>query len=123
MINENTMLHDERRRHFRFDKRSFILYRSFEEIAKDKHAQNGELLDFSGGGVRFLANQELRKGCQLILELNFPGWQAEAEEWVQTGEPSDVGKLQAIGEVMWCTIDTCQPTKYEVGVRFTGRIK
>ena len=123
MTNEITMLQDERRRHGRFDKRSSILYRRFEDIAKDKQAQRGELCDFSGGGVRFLANQELSKGSQLILELNFPGWQADTEEWVQTGEPTDVGKLKAIGEVKWCAQDTSQPTKYEIGARFTGRIK
>ena len=123
MTNEITMLQDERRRHSRFDKRSFLLYRGFEDIAKDKHAQRGKLCDFSGGGVRFLANQELSKGNQLILELDFAGWQEDGEEWIQTGNPADLGKLKAIGEVMWCSQDTTQPTKYEVGVRFTGRIR
>lgn len=123
MTNDITMLQDERRRHGRFDKRSSILYRRFEDIAKDKHAQRGELCDFSGGGVRFLANQELTKGSQLILELDFAGWQEDGEEWVKTGNPADLGKLKAIGEVMWCTKDSDQPTKYEAGVRFTGRIR
>ena len=116
------MLHDERRRHGRFDKRLTILYRRFEDIAKDKRAQRGELFDFSGGGARFLANQELEKNSQLILEVDFVGWQDDGEEWSQTGNPADVGRLKAIGAVMWCTKAASQPTKYEVGVRFTGRI-
>jgi c-di-GMP-binding flagellar brake protein YcgR len=123
VTNEITMLQDERRRHDRLGKRLSILYRGFEDIAKDKHAQRGELCDFSGGGARFLANQELHKGSQLILELDFVGWQEDGEEWVQTGNPADLGKLKAIGEVMWCANTSDQPTKHEVGVRFTGRIR
>lgn len=123
MTNEITMLQDERRRHGRFSKRSSILYRRFEDIAKDKQAQRGELCDFSGGGVRFLANQALAKDSQLILELEFAGWQEDGEEWNQTGNPSDIGRLKAIGAVMWCAQDSSQTKKYEVGVRFTGRIR
>ena len=117
-----TLLEEERRRHGRFDKRQAILDRRFEEIAKDKRAQHGELCDFSGGGVRFLADQALEKSSQLILELDFPGWQDDGEEWTQTGDPSDIGRLKAIGAVMWCSKAAAQPSKYEVGVRFTGRI-
>ncbi len=116
------LLEEERRRHGRFNKRQAILYRRFEDIAKDKHAMRGELCDFSGGGVRFLADQELYKNSQLILELDFPGWQDEGEEWTQTGNPSDIGRLKAIGTIMWCSRAEAQPTKFEVGVRFTGRI-
>jgi len=123
MTDEIGMLQDERRRHSRFDKRSFLLYRGFEDISREKRAQRGELCDFSGGGVRFLANHALDKGSQLILELDFSGWQEDGDEWVQTGDPADLGVLKAIGEVMWCAEDSSQPTKHEVGVRFTGRIK
>ncbi len=123
MTNEIILLQDERRRHGRFDKRSSILYRRFEDIAKDKNAQRGKLCDFSGGGVRFLANQQLDKDSQLILELEFAGWQEDGEEWTRTGNPSDIGRLKAIGAVMWCAKDASQPNKYEVGVRFTGRIR
>jgi len=123
VTNEITMLQDERRLHGRFHKRSTILYRRFEDIAQDKHAQRGELCDFSGGGVRFLANQELEKNSQLILELDFSGWQEDGEEWIQTGDPGDIGRLKAIGAVMWCAKESEQPAKYEVGVRFTGRIR
>lgn len=123
MTNETTMLQDERRRHDRLGKRSSLLYRGFEDIAKDKHVQRGELCDFSGGGVRFLANQELNKGSQLILELDFVGWQEDGDEWTQTGDPADIGTLKAIGEVMWCSKNNAQPPRHEVGVRFTGRIR
>jgi len=123
VTNEISMLQDERRRHGRFNKRSSILYRRFEDIAKDKQAQHGELCDFSGGGVRFLANQELAKDSQLILELEFSGWQEDGEEWTRTGDPSDIGSLKAIGAVMWSAPHDSQSNKYEVGVRFTGRIR
>ena len=122
VTNETDMLQEERRRHGRIDKRLTILYRRFEDVAKDKHAQRGELCDFSGGGVRFLANQELEKSSQLILELDFPGWQDDGEEWTQTDNPADIGRLKAIGAVMWCANADSQSAKYEIGVRFTGRI-
>ena len=123
MTNEIAMLQEERRRHERFHKRSTIFYRGFEDIAKDKRAQRGTLLDFSGGGARFLANQELEKNSQVIIELDFTGWIEEGDEWIQTGDPADVSKLKAIGAIMWCTKDESEPDKYEVGVRFTGRIR
>jgi len=123
VTNEITMLHDERRRHDRFHRSSSISYRRFEDITKDAHAQRGNLCDFSGGGVRFLANQAIAKGTQIILELEFTGWVEDDDEWTNTGNPADVGTLKAIGEVMWCAGDTAQPGKHEIGVRFTGRIR
>ena len=123
MTNEIGMLQEERRRHGRFNKRTTILYRRFEDISQNKRAQRGELCDFSGGGVRFLASQALEKHSQLILELDFVGWLEEGDEWVQTGDPGDISKLKAIGAVMWCTTAEEQPDKFEVGVSFTGRVR
>lgn len=123
MTNEITMLQDERRQHDRFRRRSAISYRRFEDITKNTHAQRGHLCDFSGGGARFLANQAITKGTQIILELEFTGWVEDDDEWTQTGDPGDIGVLKAIGAVMWCANDSAQPGKYEIGVRFTGRVR
>ncbi len=123
MSDEIDMLQDERRRHIRFGKHTPIIYRRFEDLAQDAHVQHGELRDFSGGGVRFLAGQALEKNSQLILELDFPGWQEEGDDWIQTGDPADIGRLRAIGAVMWCARDAGADDKYEIGVRFTGRIR
>lgn len=123
MTNEISMLQDERRQHDRFHRRSTIYYRRFEDIAKDTKAQRGNLCDFSGGGARFLATQAIDKGTQIILELEFAGWVEDGEEWTQTKDPGDIGSLKAIGAVMWCSEDLSQPGKYEIGVRFTGRVR
>lgn len=117
------MLQDERRQHDRLHRRSNISYRRFEDIAKNTHAQRGNLCDYSGGGVRFLANQAIDKGTQIILELEFAGWVEDGDEWTPTGDPGDIGILKAIGSVMWCAKDSAQPAKYEIGVRFTGRVR
>lgn len=118
------MLQDERRQHGRFSRRATIHYRRFEDIAKDTNAQLGKLCDFSGGGARFLASQAIDKGTQIILELDFTGWTEDGDEWTQTGDPGDIGRLKAIGAVMWCTKnDSTQPERYEIGVRFTGRVR
>ena len=123
VTNEISLFQDERRRHIRFDKRFIIFYRGLEDIARDQVDRHAELLDFSGGGARFLAIQELETGSQLILELDFSGWQEDGEEWIKTDDPGDIGSLKAIGEVMWCSKNSLQPGMYEVGVRFTGRIR
>ncbi len=119
-VNENIK---ERRSHERLPKEAVISYRLFEELPLSNSSRRGQLCDFSGGGVRFLAAEPFVKGTQLVLELTFKGWRAAAQNWLWTGNNSDEGILKALGAVMWCasTPDNEQ-FEFEVGVRFTGRL-
>lgn len=123
VTDEQTLLPDERRCYERLGKKSTIRYRHLEDLTSEGQERHGILCDFSGGGLRFIAEEILSKNMQLSLELKFPGWLAQGEEWVQTGNKSDIGTLKAIGRVMWCSeCEDCKG-KFETGVRFTGRIR
>ena len=123
MIDEHKAFNDERRAHERLETKSVIRYRRFDDLANKNMDRSAELCDFSGGGARFVAAEKFSKNEQLILMLEFPGWSADGDEWVRTGENGDVGRLQAIGAVMWCAENKERPGSYEVGVRFTGRVR
>ncbi len=118
IVNENFK---ERRSHERLPKEAVISYCLFEELPLSDSSRQGQLCDFSGGGVRFLAAEPFVKGTQLVLELTFKGWQAAAQNWLWTGNNSDEGILKALGAVMWCA-STPDNEQFELGVRFTGRL-
>lgn len=112
----------ERRNYERLARKSVLHYRNLEDLRSDHH-QTAELCDFSGGGIRFLTSSTLEKNIQLIIELSFTGWREEKDEWINTGSDQDIGRLKAIGAVMWCAPSTETPAMFEVGVRFTGRVR
>ncbi len=114
---------DERRHHHRIDKASKMRYQSLQGVADQTTMTVAELCDFSGGGIRFLAPEPLAKNEQLIIELHFNGWQEKDDEWIRTGDANDVGQLNAIGAVMWCSDEDNPPGTYEIGLRFTGRVR
>lgn len=114
---------DERRQHYRLNHSSTIRYQHLHTLAEHNNTQHAELCDFSGGGLRFLTKERLAKNEQLIVELHFSGWQENGDDWVKTGNESDVGYLKAIGAVMWCAEDESKAGTYEIGLRFTGRVR
>jgi len=112
----------ERRQYERLSKQATITYRCMDEMANDHANHDARLCDFSGGGARFLTNELLSKNLQLLLNLEFNGWQNNSGELLWTGSDSDVGKLKAIGIVMWCSTSADKTGFYEAGVRFVGRV-
>lgn len=112
----------ERRNYERLARKSVLRYRNLEDISTDHH-HTAELCDLGGGGIRFLTKNTLEKNIQLIIELSFTGWREENDEWINTGNDRDIGLLKAIGAVMWCAHSTEAPDMFEVGVRFTGRVR
>ena len=123
MIDEHKAHNEERRAHDRLETKSVIRYRSLDDLTNKNLDRSAELRDFSGGGARFVAAEKFSKNEQLILMLEFVGWRADGDQWQRTGEEDDVGHLQAIGAVMWCAENRERPGSYEVGVRFTGRVR
>ncbi len=112
----------ERRQYERLSKKATIAYRFMDEMTNEHAGHNARLCDFSGGGARFLTNELLSKNSQLILNLEFNGWQNNSGELLWTGSDCDVGKLKAIGIIMWCSTSADKTGFYEVGVRFVGRV-
>ncbi len=114
---------DERRQHLRIDRTSTIRYQPIQNLANQADMKSGELCDFSGGGIRFLASEPVSKNEQLVIELHFKGWHENGDDWVRTGNDDDVGQLNAVGAVMWCSEKEEPAGTYEIGLRFTGRVR
>lgn len=114
---------DERRQHSRLDRASTIRYQPLQNLAAQDKMRPAVLCDFGGGGIRFLTDERLQKNEQLVIELHFSGWREKDDDWTRTGNDNDVGNLNAIGAVMWCSESNESSGKFEIGLRFTGRLR
>ncbi len=115
---------EERRREERVAKNLVVRFTRLEDLLSDIPYRDGQLLDISGGGLCFLTDDALPLGSQLVMVLEFPGWQAVADgKWLATKQEEDVGVLRAVGMVSWVAISRARPDKYETGVCFSGRVR
>ena len=115
---------DEKRQHERFSKSYKVLYRGMADLASPSSAQEGVVIDVGGGGLSFLAGEPLEVGSQLALLVEFSGWVAEETgDWVVTRDDNDVAELEVIAEVTRYEVSPTVPGRFEIGVRFCGRIK
>jgi hypothetical protein len=110
----------ERRQYERLKKKREVHYREIAAVDDQGLMLQGTMLDCSGGGIRFETEQAHEKNRQLLLELEFDGWNTEGEEWIRTGMERDKGKIRVLGAVMWCQEISGRPGSFELGVRFTG---
>ncbi|MFH1019220.1 MAG: PilZ domain-containing protein [Pseudomonadota bacterium] len=114
---------EERRQEERVAKNLFVRFTRLEDLQSDVPSRDGQLLDLSGGGLCFLAEESLPLGSQLVMILEFPGWQAAADgKWIATKVEEDVGVLQVIGMVCWVAVSRSKPGCYETGVCFSGTV-
>ena len=60
---------------------------------------------------------------QLMMILEFAGWQEGEIEWNCSGNGGDIGVLKVVGIVVRCIPSDQEPKKYEVAVCFCGRVK
>ena len=114
---------DDRRRHFRLCKGYRMQYGLLEDLSRVEVRQPALLLDISGGGLRFLSDQRLPGGGQILLELVIPGWHVEGGDWQPSENEEDIGVLRIVAQVVWTALDTARPGKFQTGVRFTGQVK
>jgi len=123
MIIAQTGLGEERRQEERVAKDLFVRFTRLEDLTADVPCQEGQLLDISGGGLCFLAEESLPLGSQLVMVLEFPGWQTAADgKWIATKAEEDVGVLQVVGMVSWVAVSRARPGRYETGVCFSGMV-
>ena len=114
---------EERRQEERVAKNLFVRFTRLEDLKADVSYREGQLLDISGGGLCFLAEESMPLGSQLVMVLEFPGWHAAADgKWIATKVEEDVGVLQVIGMVSWVAVSRTQPDRYETGVCFSGMV-
>ncbi|MDG4474717.1 PilZ domain-containing protein [Thiovibrio frasassiensis] len=114
---------EERRQDERVGKNLRVRFTRLEDLLADIPYREGQLLDISGGGLCFMAEEALPLGSQLVMVLEFPGWHAVAEgKWIATKVEEDVGVLRAVGMVSWVANSRSKPGGYETGVSFSGKV-
>ncbi len=124
MEEANTKGNDrERRRYERLAKELAVRYCRLERFAEGGLDGLGKLLDIGGGGLCFLSRESIELGAQLVIKLEFPGWLAAGDHWVATRDDNDVGTLHVIGMVVWVAVNRNDPTRYDIGVQFSGIVR
>jgi len=113
----------ERRKHERLERNFTLRYSTLHDLSECLPEKEAELLDISGGGIRFLTKERLENGRKLIVELEIPGWQVKGGDWSPTANRNDIGRLKVIGKVIWTAPSVQRPGWYETGLRFTGQLR
>jgi len=111
----------ERRRYDRLEKEFAFRYTVFDDLAHATLEEKGLILDIGGGGLRFLSSQRWIKNEQLLMKLDFSGWQIDESGNVTIPSYDDCTSMLVIGSVMW-SAETAQEDQFEVGIRFTARM-
>jgi hypothetical protein len=113
---------ENRRKHERVARDNTIRYSHLLDLTKELTEKTAPLLDIGGGGLRFQTEELLEKNTQLVIIVEFPGWETDENNWLSSNNSTDIGVLKVIGIVMWSVPSENDPEQYEVGVRFSGRI-
>jgi len=115
---------EDRRQYKRVEKRFTISYCRLENMhMSETPEQEAEILDIGGGGLCFLSENPIELSTQLVILLEFSGWLADMDDWVITMNSSDVGVLRVVGMVVRVAVSRTNPDKFEIGIRFTGRVR
>lgn len=122
-MTKNQELHsNERRCYDRLKKKFKIRYCLADKLSENHYDLEGEVLDISPSGIRFLSSGKFSKNTQLVMLLEFHGWDIENNDWIATGMEIDCSELTIIGMVMWSSPSLEHGNTFEVGVRFSGRV-
>ncbi|RJX25441.1 MAG: hypothetical protein C4531_17245 [Desulfurivibrio sp.] len=111
----------ERRRYDRLEKEFVFRYAVIDDLTNATLAETGLILDIGGGGLRFLSSRRWRKNEQLLMKLDFEGWQIDESGNVTIRSNAESSSMLVIGAVMW-SAETAQEDQFEIGIRFTARM-
>lgn len=111
----------ERRRYDRLEKEFVFRYAVIDDLTNATLAETGLILDIGGGGLRFLSSRRWRKNEQLLMKLDFEGWQIDESGNVTIRSSAESTSMLVIGAVMW-SAETAQEDQFEIGIRFTARM-
>lgn len=113
----------DRRKHERLPRNFRMRFSILEDLSFLQAEKDVELIDIGGGGLRFLTDERLADGSQLLVDLEIPGWKATDGDWKATANRQDIAKLQVIGIVVWVAPSKRKAGCYEIGLRFTGQVR
>ncbi len=113
----------ERRRYKRLRKKFTMRYCPAEEDFNLNLMSDAEILDISGGGIRFMALEKLKKNTQLLIKLPLNDWGKDKNDWMEIFAAVESRELMIIGKVMWSAAGSNNSKSYETGIRFIGRIE
>lgn len=123
MAEELITMSEERRQYERLGKSYRILYRHMDDITTMSVSQEGVVVDVGGGGLCFLASQPMETGSQLALVVEFTGWLTDGNgDWIVTHNDDDIARLEVIAVVTRYKVSATVPGRFEIGVRFCGRL-
>jgi len=113
----------DRRCYARLHKTIEMRFGRFEDLSKFTADKSATVLDIGGGGLRFLSNESIDEGAQLMMVLEFPGWREWENEWAQSENLGDIGVLKVVGTTVRCSPSNLELGMYEVAVCFCGRVR
>ena len=113
----------DQRLYERLSKSYRVMYRRMADLSRPSPAQEGVIIDVGGGGLCFLAGEPFAVDSQLALLVEFPGWVADGSgDWLATSDDNDVAELEVLAVVTRYEASQTVPGRFEIGVRFCGRI-
>lgn len=111
---------DDRRQFKRQSKQSIVHFQVIEKKDKPGQHQEGVMLDYSLGGMRFSAKEPIGKNTRIYIKLESEEW---GKELTVVWKNQNRSLLEVIGSVMWCLESSETPGEFEIGTRFVGEIE
>ncbi len=111
---------DDRRQFKRQNKQSIVHFQVIESKDKQGADQEGQMLDYSLGGIRFSAKEPIRKNTRIYIKLESEEW---GKELTVVCKDQNRSLLEVIGSVMWCLESRETPGEFEIGTRFIDEIE
>lgn len=112
---------DDRRKYQRLKKQSIISFQIIEapEQVKSQDEQ-GNVVDCSNGGVRFLSPRSLKKNTKIYIKLKSEDW---GEELTINCQDENMDLMEMIGSVIWCLESSDRPGEFDIGTQFVEMLE
>jgi hypothetical protein len=111
---------DDRRQFKRQNKQSIVHFQIIENKDQPGQDQEGLVLDYSMGGIRFSVKEPIKKNTRIYIKLDSDEW---GKELTVIWKDPNQSLLEVIGSVMWCLESKITPGEFEIGTRFVGEIE
>ena len=111
---------DDRRQFVRQLKQGILHFQVVESKGKAGPDQEGTVLDYSAGGLRFSTKAPIRKSSKIYIKFDSEEW---GKELTVVWSRQERSLLEMIGSVMWCLESSEAPGEYEIGACFLRNVE